>query len=296
MPKLKKSCPARFNSFPPRSPLRYPGGKFRALETIVPLILSQNAPRLVSPFIGGGSVEIAVADSGMEVLGFDSFAPLTNFWKFVLEDPTRLADRVSFLYPLSKSRFYQLQHRFEEVNGIEQAAWFYALNRASRNGLTLSGGFSGERFEESSIVKLRKFRCPLVSVQACDFKDTLASFQSDLLYIDPPYFGCPNLYGKRGSHSNEFPHRELAKILRYRSKFILSYNDRREVRELYSGCRFLFPSWHWGMKNGERGEEVLIVSDDIRLDHDDSLNLSDRAGYRWEIDSRAVEPRVGWSL
>ncbi|GHR52228.1 hypothetical protein VN0495_06690 [Helicobacter pylori] len=43
--------------------------------------------RIISPFIGGGSVEIACAtELGLEVLGFDIFDILVNFYQVLLKD------------------------------------------------------------------------------------------------------------------------------------------------------------------------------------------------------------------
>ncbi len=43
--------------------------------------------RIIGPFIGGGSVEIACAtELGLEVLGFDIFDILVNFYQVLLKD------------------------------------------------------------------------------------------------------------------------------------------------------------------------------------------------------------------
>ena len=48
----------------PKSPLRYPGGKARAVEQIL-RVIPDTETTLVSPFFGGGSIEIAAADIGL---------------------------------------------------------------------------------------------------------------------------------------------------------------------------------------------------------------------------------------
>lgn len=54
-----------------KSPLRYGGGKSLAVGLILEQIPS-DIKRLISPFIGGGSVEVAVAlELDIEVLAFD---------------------------------------------------------------------------------------------------------------------------------------------------------------------------------------------------------------------------------
>ena len=63
------------------SPLRYAGGKSLAVGYVVEL-LPDNLERLVSPFMGGGSVEIACArELGMEVIAYDIFDILCTYWQ-----------------------------------------------------------------------------------------------------------------------------------------------------------------------------------------------------------------------
>ena len=53
------------------SPLRYAGGKSLAVGHIIKL-LPNELGRVVSPFFGGGSVEISIAkELGVDVIGYD---------------------------------------------------------------------------------------------------------------------------------------------------------------------------------------------------------------------------------
>ena len=92
----------------PRSPLRYPGGKTRAREKILSLI-PPRTPVICSPFLGGGSIELACAHASIPVRGYDIYPPLVNFWHHALATPVRLAREVRKYYPLSKETFYHLQ-------------------------------------------------------------------------------------------------------------------------------------------------------------------------------------------
>ena len=113
----------------PKSPLRYPGGKARAVNQILK-ILPASIEILVSTFVGGGSVEIAAAHLGIKVIGYDIFTPLVDFWTELLLKPDVLADKVMEFFPLPKDRFYELQKMSFE-DRLESAAVFYVLNRSS---------------------------------------------------------------------------------------------------------------------------------------------------------------------
>jgi DNA adenine methylase len=91
-----------------RSPLRYPGGKTRGVEFITQFF-PKNLDKLLSPFFGGGSIELSVAVKGTIVFGYDVFSPLVEFWQCLLTQPNELANEVEKYYPLPKEKFYELQ-------------------------------------------------------------------------------------------------------------------------------------------------------------------------------------------
>src|SRR5438093_988787 len=97
------------NEFP-RSPLRYPGGKNRAVRSIYACIPA-NETILCSPFLGGASIELACT-TRMKVFGSDIFEPLIAFWRNILTHPELLAERVKCYYPLSRTDFYDLQKSY----------------------------------------------------------------------------------------------------------------------------------------------------------------------------------------
>ena len=62
-------------SYSSRSLFKYPGGKSRAVEFITSFF-----PKIkLSPFLGGGSIELNLASKGTKVIAYDVFLPLVNF-------------------------------------------------------------------------------------------------------------------------------------------------------------------------------------------------------------------------
>ena len=71
------------------SPIRYAGGKSLAVGHIVKLL--PPIKRLIAPFFGGGSVEIALAQKlGIEIVGCDINQPLANYWHYQIKYPDKL--------------------------------------------------------------------------------------------------------------------------------------------------------------------------------------------------------------
>lgn len=245
-----------------KSPLRYPGGKFHAVD-IIKGYIPADTDKLAAPFLGGGNVELSCAADGIKVFGADAFEPLVNFWRQAKDNPGPLADRVRRYHPLTKVKFYYLQKGYAEItDALDRAAVFYVLNRSSFSGTTLSGGMSPghPRFNPAAIARLRDFRARNLSVCRADYKDTIRQHVDKLLYLDPPYANGERLYGARGDMHDGFNHEELAAELRKRDGWLLSYNDCKQVRDLYAGYRMLEPAWNYGMSGDKQSKELLIVN------------------------------------
>jgi len=254
-----------------KSPLRYPGGKSRAVNSLYKFI-PKNTKELCSPFFGGGSFEIFCAQNGISVYGYDNFQPLVDFWKCLLEHPLELADSVEKYLPLKKEHFYKLQKiQLESKSKLERATIFFVLNRTSFSGSTLSGGMAsgGEndnpRFTKSSIERLRNFKIQNLFVEFANFNESISKHKNILLYLDPPYLIGNKLYGRKGDLHKAFDHEELASILKKREKWILSYNaDSDKIRELYNDFQIEPLKWTYGMSKDKKSREIIIISHDIK--------------------------------
>lgn len=253
-----------FPKFFPRSPLRYPGGKNRAIKSIYNYI-PDTVTKLCSPFLGGASIELACS-TRMEVFGSDVFEPLVDFWQELLENPDELVKRVQSYYPLSKTTFYNLQKRYMTLTDKrERAAAFFVLNRSSFSGSTLSGGMSPDhpRFNPSAINRLATFHADNFHVECLDFRDAISRHSDAFLYLDPPYLNRQALYGVNGDTHKGFDHKALAEILHERGNWIMSYNESDEIRRLYHGYPIFLVEWTYGMSKNKQSSEVLVFSKDL---------------------------------
>ena len=69
------------------SPLRYAGGKSKAIGLILDQMPKLKNKRIISPFFGGGSLELCLSQKlGIEVVGYDIFGMLTNFWDVLINN------------------------------------------------------------------------------------------------------------------------------------------------------------------------------------------------------------------
>lgn len=262
-----------------KTPLRYPGGKSRAVKHILPHI-PESVERVCSPFFGGGSVELALAERGTQVFGYDKMKQLVWFWQGLCSDNNKLADEVeklreqyiirdrSIVIGCSKESFHQYREDLKTESfkfSHERAAKYYAVNRASFSGATFSGGWSEKasyaRFTESSIQRLRDFEAKNFRVDYADFEDAILWHPKAFLYLDPPYMlkGSQNsLYGIDGNLHNSFDHDRLHGLLTKRSDWVMSYNDCAEIREMYKDYEIIEAEWAYGMNKSKQSSEILI--------------------------------------
>ena len=190
-----------------KSILRYPGGKTRAIPIILPHLERQQATTLISPFFGGGSIEIAWASksTARKVKASDLYFPLATFWQKTLISPEEVAQSVEKEHPISKERFNAIKEHIQnnDVDEDELAAFFYVINRSSFSGSTMSGGMSPghKRFTPSAIQRLREFHAPNIEVahaDAFEVLEALTMYRTSLYGRRSPLYGrLKPLHGDR---------------------------------------------------------------------------------------------------
>lgn len=257
--------------------LRYPGGKTRAIKVLNNELPNLNEfDHLVSPFFGGGSFEIYVANLHQKkVIANDKFTPLYNFWKHAQSSNNELVDNIKSLLPINKEKFYQYRRDLFEIDdSLLKASYYYIINRCSFSGTTCSGGFSqqaaDQRLTKSALERLHSFDGTNFEFYNLDFSDFIDDHSqndnnTDLIYADPPYYLEKNskLYGKQGDLHENFDHKQLFdKLVNCESKFLLCYNDCDFIRELYKDYNIKKVDWSYGMNKSKTSSEIVITSYD----------------------------------
>lgn len=251
--------------------LRYPGGKSRALSDLLLFFLG-GFDVIVSPFFGGGALELELLARGLvdKVIGYDAFYPLVVFWNMAFRAPARLASKAWLArQKFNRDGFYCLRDRFGElIDPLDRAAAYFAINRSSMNGLTFSGGYSvgHGRFTDASIKRIESFSAPRLSVAVADFRLSMMRHRLERMFLDPPYYrASPNLYGVKGGLHRRFNHEALASRLRNRDRWILTYDNSPEIRRMYAGYRMAPRQWSAGMNKSKAYEHLIIISHDIAI-------------------------------
>jgi DNA adenine methylase len=251
------------------STLRYAGGKSLAVGLIVELI-PDDTKRIISPFMGGGSIEIACAiELGIPTIAYDIFDILMNYWDVQLNDPINLSKALLKFKP-TRQTFKQVKERMKEhwlgknkLNKLDLAAHYY-FNSNTSYGPHFLGWPSNIYLEpkryRKMIEKVRDFRADKLSVRCLPFEKSIPKYPNDFLYCDPPYYLAGDsktfvgMYPHRNFpiHHNNFRHEKLRDLLlTHKGGFILSYNDCPTIREWYRGYNIATPSWQYTFGQGD---------------------------------------------
>jgi DNA adenine methylase len=262
-----------------KSPLRYPGGKSKALDKIIPHI-PLNIGEYREPFVGGGSVFIAVKQIfGSRIKRYwinDLNSDLYYFWLYAKTDIESLAyevDRIKEKYTDGRELFNYFTCKSLQPSDFERAVRFFVLNRITFSGTVDSGGYSQQAFErrftDSSINRLRQLSIHLSSthITNSDYENSLfQDGENVFIFLDPPYLSATKskLYGWRGNLHTAFDHERFAKNMRKcQYKWLITYDDCPEVRALFSFANITEWTLQYGMNNykqdsAAQGRELLI--------------------------------------
>lgn len=220
-----------------KSPVRRMGGKGLMAKRIIAAMPPHTY--YVEVFGGGAHVLCAKPRSKGDHFN-DVDGELINFYRCVKKDAKGLIRALSCM-PVSEELFYEMRDS-SPTGAVERAVRFFYLMRCSFGSKSATWGFSlagntALAFRPACIA-LRKLskRLEGVFISCSDWERAIQRFddKDTLFYCDPPYYGTKqDGYGAAEDFTEE-THKQLAEVLHgVKGKVLLSYNDVKEVRELY---------------------------------------------------------------
>jgi DNA adenine methylase len=275
-----------------KSPLRYPGGKSRAIKLISTILPEFDEFR--EPFLGGGSLFIYTKQYFPEKKFWanDLYLELFKFWEMAQKDVDSLIGKIyewRERFPLGKELHKFLITNLDGFNDLEKAAAFFICNRITFSGTSLSGGFSESafsgRFTESSIQRLKQLSVVLngSKITNLDYEELVKKEGKNVfIFLDPPYYSATKsaLYGKNGNMHKSFDHSKFATTMRNCDhKWLITYDDSDYIRNLFSFATIIPWTLMYGMRNVSKGSDQkgkeLFISNYLEYlpQHDQLRNL-----------------------
>lgn len=268
------------------SPFRYPGGKFYARKLILEHLVPHEC--YIEPFAGGASIFFAKKKASRNILN-DADPALINCYLAIrdhVEEMIGLLDGI----PATKENHHYYKNVYNPTNNLERAFRWYYLNRISYSGImNMQNCYWGYGDKYSMQPKnwpthLRRCSTKLQGVEltCLDFEQVITQAPDNaFLFIDPPYFNADQ--DKFYTHSfDRASHQRLARILhqhRHRLKFLITYDNSPEVREMYFWSNHILEKeWNYTINRtddqtkkttdkGKRymGREIFILNYDVNV-------------------------------
>ena len=295
-----------------RTPLRYPGGKSKALRQIFAQFPT-SFQTYREPFVGGGSVfiELKKLNPDLPIWINDLNPDVYYFWKCAQSQLTEFTQTVRDIKHTcndGRGLFQELATvDVDRLSDLERAVRFFVLNRITFSGTIEAGGYSQksfeQRFTDSSIDRLSALSPVLdgVKITNLDYSELLQDDEDSkgdreacgnrdrsFIFLDPPYLSATKskLYGKRGHYHSSFDHDRFAQLLqRCPHLWLITYDDCPEVRENFQFAQIYEWELQYGMNNykqdkANKGSELFIsnyslgeISQELGDRHPEKLSL-----------------------
>lgn len=263
------------------SPFRYAGGKFYARKIIMEYFCEHST--YVEPLAGGASLFFAKPKVSSNWLN-DIDESLVNCLSIIRDYPEELIGRLNS-EKATKERHGYYKNEFQAITDLDRAVRWYYLNRTSYSGIMNTQncywGY-GDKYSmrpENWPRNIRRTSEKLQNVKltSFDFEKVIDnSPDGAFLFVDPPYFNSDQDKFYVHTFSLE-EHSRLCKALkknRNRLKFLLTYDNSNEVREMYTWAELILErEWNYTInrtddqKNGTnqrgsryKGRELFILN------------------------------------
>jgi len=289
-----------------KSCIRYPGGKSKALDFLIPHIPLHNI--YIEPFIGGGSVFLRLAQMHPERDYHinDLFYPVYCFWKTMDDQCMTMMN-----YIIQKKEEYivnrnetikkgiatenanngrklhqwcrkEIEDAIIQKNEFYTACLWYILNKTSFSGMSMIGSYSklawDQNFSDKCIFNLPTVSDLMHSVKSLkitnlDYSELLKDTDKDtFLFLDPPYDIKDNLYGNEGDMHRGFNHSLfMNSVQACETPWMITYNDNPFIADRFKNYNCIPWELQYTMKAAKRTETGNLMTDAVK---DGRMNTS----------------------
>ena len=221
--------------------LAWVGGK-KSLRDAVLARFPPEFDRYIEVFGGAGWVLFHKPPDGFEVFN-DYNSLLVNLYRCVRDRPQELMHELQYVLNAREDFMYLAElhkaGRLDELPDIKRAACFYQLIRYSYGcGLTSFASKPHSIWRDFPLIDRASHRLQSVVIENQDFEQLIRHYDSpgSFFYCDPPYYATEDYYMDVGFTKHDHMRLRNA-VLSSQGKFLISYNDCPEIREIWAHPR-----------------------------------------------------------
>lgn len=255
---------------PVAPPAAYIGGKKQLAQRVASIIEQIPHGIYAEPFVGMGGVFFRRRQVPRSEVINDRSGDVVTLFRILQRHYPQLMDTLKFQIT-SRADFDRLNTTDPALlTDLERAARFIYLQRLAFGGKVSGRSFGvdytgGARFNVNQLGPVLADvheRIAGVTIENLDWQAFIKRYDrpETLFYLDPPYFGSENDYGAAVFNRSDFA--KMARVLAgIKGRFILSLNDRPEVREVFAEFRFADVGLTYTLHGGEGTKvgEVIIL-------------------------------------
>lgn len=247
------------------------GGKARLAKTLIAKINEIPHEIYAEPFIGMGGVFLRRNMRPRCEIINDFSADVATFFRILQNHYVAFMDMLKWQLSGREQWRILLNTNPDLLTDLQRAARFLYLQKLAFSGNVVNKSFAGitdrgARFDVSKLGSMLEDlhgRLAGVLIEKLNWEDFIMKYDSEkiLFYLDPPYFGCETKYGHDMFDQSQFE--LMADILKEaKGQFILSLNDREEVRQIFKAFNIERVEVCYGVGNsiekGKRFGELII--------------------------------------
>jgi DNA adenine methylase len=262
--------------------LRYPGGKSR--KSVREKIISyfpDDYTYLIEPMVGGGL--FWYTNKKTNILISDMDEDLMSVYYALKNRPDDIINKVRKIPPyeknaLDKKRIQKQFNHFKNPSVTHDKALRYLfMNRTSFAGrvrydipsrLFMSNPEGWNKSLVTNLMSAAKFLSN-VTIKTVRYDKVIhTEYKDGLIYLDPPYMCNTDFPETSKLYRHNFTmddHVELAiQLAGCRNRWVLSYDDTPEIRDMYSGFNIYEENWKYSgtcdKKDKKTGFELVITN------------------------------------
>lgn len=255
---------------PVAPPAGYIGGKKQLAQRLAALIEQIPHTLYAEAFVGMGGVFFRRQLVPKSEVINDRSGDVATLFRILQRHYPQLMETMKF--QITSRREYERLASCDAgtLTDLERAARFLYLQRLSFGGKVTGQSFGvdtigGARFNLNrlgAVLEDVHERLAGVVIENLDWRIFIDRYDRPhtLFYLDPPYYGSEDDYGTGVFARGDF--REMAERLdRIEGRFILSLNDRPEVRAIFAAFRMVEVPLHYTISGGAPKDvrEVVIM-------------------------------------